>query len=158
LQKVVIRKPGEAGVLQVRRMVISMTSKITSEGQITLPKEIREKLDVRPGDSLAYEVEGNTVVIRKAVLSIWLAIAPSQRRARNGIRLTITKISMTCDAFQVLAASFSFTGSGAAVKRPAVILSRRPFNAWRQSVFATITGEPNQPRPLDVRIDHPSAG
>jgi antitoxin PrlF len=45
---------------------MSMTSKITSKAQITLPREIREKLNVHPGDSLAYEVEGSTVIIRKA--------------------------------------------------------------------------------------------
>jgi AbrB family looped-hinge helix DNA binding protein len=43
-----------------------MVSKITSKGQITLPKKIRDKLDVRAGDYLAYEVAGNTVKLRKA--------------------------------------------------------------------------------------------
>ena len=43
-----------------------MTSKITSKGQTTLPKEIREKLGVHSGDTLIYEVEGNTVRVRKA--------------------------------------------------------------------------------------------
>jgi antitoxin PrlF len=47
-------------------MVMSMTSKITSKGQITLPKEIRDKLGVRSGDTLVYEVEGNAVRVRKA--------------------------------------------------------------------------------------------
>jgi len=45
---------------------MSMTSRITSKGQITLPKQVREKLHVQPGDSLVYEIEGNTVRIRKA--------------------------------------------------------------------------------------------
>jgi AbrB family looped-hinge helix DNA binding protein len=43
-----------------------MTSKITSKGQITLPKEIRDKLGVHSGDTLVYEVEGNAVRVRKA--------------------------------------------------------------------------------------------
>ena len=47
-------------------MVMSMTSKITSKGQTTLPKEIRDKLGVRSGDTLVYEVEGNAVRVRKA--------------------------------------------------------------------------------------------
>ena len=47
-------------------MVMSMTSKITSKGQTTLPKEIRDKLGVRSGDTLVYEVEGNAVRLRKA--------------------------------------------------------------------------------------------
>ena len=43
-----------------------MTSKITSKGQITLPKEVRKTLGVAAGDRLAYEVDGNTVRLRKA--------------------------------------------------------------------------------------------
>jgi AbrB family looped-hinge helix DNA binding protein len=47
-------------------MAMSMTSKITSKGQATLPKEIRGKLGVHSGDTLVYEVEGNPVRVRKA--------------------------------------------------------------------------------------------
>ena len=43
-----------------------MVSKITAKGQITLPKKVRDKLKVRAGDYLAYDVIGNTVKIRKA--------------------------------------------------------------------------------------------
>jgi AbrB family looped-hinge helix DNA binding protein len=47
-------------------MMMSMTSKITSKGQTTLPKGIRDKLGVHSGDTLIYEVEGNAVRVRKA--------------------------------------------------------------------------------------------
>jgi antitoxin PrlF len=47
-------------------MEIVVTSKITSKGQITLPKHVRETLDVHPGDALVYEIEGNAVRVRKA--------------------------------------------------------------------------------------------
>ena len=47
-------------------MAMPMTSKITSKGQTTLPKEIRDKLGVHSGDTLVYEVEGNAVRVRKA--------------------------------------------------------------------------------------------
>jgi antitoxin PrlF len=43
-----------------------MTSKITSKGQITLPKAVRKSLGVAAGDRLIYELEGNTVRLRKA--------------------------------------------------------------------------------------------
>jgi AbrB family looped-hinge helix DNA binding protein len=43
-----------------------MTSKVTSKGQVTLPKKIREKLGIHTGDSLVYEIDGNTVRVRKA--------------------------------------------------------------------------------------------
>jgi antitoxin PrlF len=57
-----------------------MTSKITSKGQVTIPKEIRDKLGIRAGDSLLYEVEGNSVRVRKAKpfdLAWHRAIAPT---------------------------------------------------------------------------------
>jgi len=40
-------------------------SKISSKGQITLPKEVRRALGAREGDAVAYEVEGNTVKLRR---------------------------------------------------------------------------------------------
>jgi antitoxin PrlF len=43
-----------------------MTSKITSKGQVTLPKAVREQLGLKAGDSIVYEVEGNIVRVRKA--------------------------------------------------------------------------------------------
>jgi antitoxin PrlF len=43
-----------------------LTSKISSKGQIILPKEIRDKLGVHSGDTLVYEMEGNAVRVRKA--------------------------------------------------------------------------------------------
>lgn len=43
-----------------------LTSKVTTKGQVTLPKEVRERLHVRAGDTLSYEVQPNdTVVVRK---------------------------------------------------------------------------------------------
>ena len=36
-----------------------ITSKITSKGQTTLPKEIQKLLNVRPGDQLMYLVEAD---------------------------------------------------------------------------------------------------
>jgi antitoxin PrlF len=47
-------------------LVMPMTSKITSKGQTTLPKAIRDKLGIHSGDTLVYEVEGNAVLVRKA--------------------------------------------------------------------------------------------
>jgi antitoxin PrlF len=43
-----------------------VTSKITSKGQVTLPKEVRKSLGLEAGDRLVYEVEGKTVRLRKA--------------------------------------------------------------------------------------------
>ena len=40
-------------------------AKLTSKGQVTVPKEVREKLRLKAGDTLAYELDGNTAHIRK---------------------------------------------------------------------------------------------
>ena len=39
--------------------------KITSKGQVTIPKEIRETLNLIEGDRLIFLVEGDKVVLRK---------------------------------------------------------------------------------------------
>ncbi len=40
-------------------------SRLTSKGQVTVPKAVRDKLHLKPGDTLAYEVEGAEARIRK---------------------------------------------------------------------------------------------
>ena len=65
---------------------------------------------------------------------------------------------MTCDAFEVVVVPFPFTDSDKSVKRPAAVLSRRAFNVEGHTVMAMITDARNQPWPLDVRMDHESAG
>jgi antitoxin PrlF len=43
-----------------------ITSKVTSKGQVTLPKEIRERLKVQAGDTLTYDLQASGgVVVRK---------------------------------------------------------------------------------------------
>lgn len=42
-------------------------SKITSRGQTTIPKRIREAANLRAGDVIAFEVEGDHVRIHKVV-------------------------------------------------------------------------------------------
>lgn len=39
-------------------------AKITSKGQITIPREVRHALGVKPGDSLIFEGDGETVRVR----------------------------------------------------------------------------------------------
>lgn len=39
-------------------------SRISSKGQITLPKEIREAAGLKPGDMVAYEVNDGVVLLR----------------------------------------------------------------------------------------------
>ncbi|HZA65990.1 MAG TPA: AbrB/MazE/SpoVT family DNA-binding domain-containing protein [Geminicoccaceae bacterium] len=41
------------------------TSRITSKGQTTIPRAIREKLSLKPGDVLVYELDEDEVRLRK---------------------------------------------------------------------------------------------
>jgi antitoxin PrlF len=41
-------------------------AKLTSKGQITIPREIREHLRLKPGDRVQFRVEGEAVAVSKA--------------------------------------------------------------------------------------------
>jgi len=41
-------------------------SKVTAQGQISVPKDVRRKLGVGPGSILEWEEEGDKVVVRRA--------------------------------------------------------------------------------------------
>lgn len=36
---------------------------VTSKGQVTIPKAVREALNIRPGDDLIFRVEGNRALV-----------------------------------------------------------------------------------------------
>ena len=42
------------------------TAKLSKKAQLVLPASIRKRLNIRPGDRLILEVEGDRVVLRKA--------------------------------------------------------------------------------------------
>jgi antitoxin PrlF len=42
-----------------------LTSTVTQKGQTTIPIEIRDKLNILPGDKVSFEIIDNQVVIRK---------------------------------------------------------------------------------------------
>jgi len=41
------------------------TTKITSKGQISVPKAVRERLGAQLGDTLIYETSGDAVVLKR---------------------------------------------------------------------------------------------
>lgn len=41
-------------------------AKVTSKGQVTIPKAVREALGIKEGDSLLFEVEGDEVRVHAA--------------------------------------------------------------------------------------------
>jgi AbrB family looped-hinge helix DNA binding protein len=44
-----------------------ITARVTSKGQVTIPKQVRERLGVRAGDDVGFEEEGGLFVVRKVV-------------------------------------------------------------------------------------------
>jgi antitoxin PrlF len=46
-----------------------IAAKVTSKGQITLPKKVREKLGVHPGEKVGFEERNGLIYIQKTVTS-----------------------------------------------------------------------------------------
>lgn len=46
------------------------TSTLTSKGQATIPKSIREALHLQPGDRVEFILEGDRVVLRRAAADL----------------------------------------------------------------------------------------
>jgi AbrB family looped-hinge helix DNA binding protein len=44
-----------------------IVAKVTSKGQITLPKKVRDRLGVHPGEDVGFEEKEGVVVITKAL-------------------------------------------------------------------------------------------
>ena len=59
-------------------------TKVTRNYQITLPKEVRDKLNISIGDILEVRVEGEQIVIRK--------VARKRKRIKLGKKLTVEEI------------------------------------------------------------------
>ncbi len=47
------------------------TVTVTRNAQVTIPKEIRDALDIREGDRVTMRVEGKEVVIEKVAGEVW---------------------------------------------------------------------------------------
>lgn len=43
-----------------------MHSRLTSKSQTTIPKRVRDRLRLKPGDIVKYEIEGDHVILSKA--------------------------------------------------------------------------------------------
>ncbi len=43
-----------------------ITSKLTSQGQVSVPAKIRRKLGLRPGSTIEWDAAGDHVIVRRA--------------------------------------------------------------------------------------------
>jgi AbrB family looped-hinge helix DNA binding protein len=60
-------------------MTESGIGSLTSKGQVTVPKEIREALRAREGDRIVFETEGERVLLRKAPIESLAALFRRQK-------------------------------------------------------------------------------
>ncbi|MEW6186342.1 MAG: AbrB/MazE/SpoVT family DNA-binding domain-containing protein [Thermodesulfobacteriota bacterium] len=44
-----------------------IVAKVTSKGQVTIPKKVRERLGILPGEKVGFEEKGELVFIKKAL-------------------------------------------------------------------------------------------
>jgi len=75
-------------------MGISMESKVTSKGRITIPKEARERLGLRPGDRVKFLIQpnGQLVILPKVQETDAQAIAAG-RHVMQRYRITLRKLA-----------------------------------------------------------------
>jgi AbrB family looped-hinge helix DNA binding protein len=48
-----------------------LKARVSSRGQLALPKEVRDQLGLAEGDCLSVRVEGDEVILRKSVTGNW---------------------------------------------------------------------------------------
>jgi len=41
------------------------TSRLSSKGQVTIPKEIREAIGLKPGNLIGYEVQDGVIIVKR---------------------------------------------------------------------------------------------
>jgi AbrB family looped-hinge helix DNA binding protein len=46
-------------------MALDAAAKVTSKGQVTVPKAVRDALGIKEGDGVAFRVEGNRAVLTR---------------------------------------------------------------------------------------------
>lgn len=71
-------------------MALRLSTTMTSKGQFTLPVEIRQALDLRPGDELRFELTDDKQ----------LSVAPRRRRSIRELRATLPPLTLGRDLTQ----------------------------------------------------------
>jgi antitoxin PrlF len=51
--------------LEVRKRDVDTVARLSSKGQVTVPKAVREALGVAEGDELVFHVEGNRAIVAR---------------------------------------------------------------------------------------------
>lgn len=68
----------------VRRNALDASARLTSKGQVTIPKAVRDALDLNEGDALLFRVERKRAVIAKTPDFIELAASVAVPQTKRG--------------------------------------------------------------------------
>ncbi len=61
-------------------------ARVTSKGQITVPKAVRDRLGIRPGDELLFDIHGNRVEViprRRQSVAELTGLFPAKRAPKD---------------------------------------------------------------------------
>ncbi len=73
-----------------------MATTITQKGQVTIPKEVRDFLGLRPGQKVSFKIEGDHAVVRKdeglsGSIEQWLGFAKAKWKSAKSIDAYLTQ-------------------------------------------------------------------
>jgi antitoxin PrlF len=66
-------------------MIVDVAARVTSKGQVTVPKEVRDALGITEGDQLIFRVSGNHAVVARTPDLLDLAGAVDVPAAKRGV-------------------------------------------------------------------------
>jgi AbrB family looped-hinge helix DNA binding protein len=78
-----IRYPYISG--QVRRLAVDVSARLTSKGQVTIPRSVREALGLGDGDHVVFRVEGHRAVMARTPDLLDLAGAVDVPASKRGV-------------------------------------------------------------------------
>jgi antitoxin PrlF len=64
---------------------MDVAAKVTSKGQVTVPKVVRDTLGIKDGDEVIFRVEGNRVVLARTPKFLDLAATVSVPAAKRNV-------------------------------------------------------------------------
>jgi antitoxin PrlF len=73
----------------VRRLEVDVAARVTSKGQVTVPKSVRDALGIEEGDEVVFRVEGSRALLAKVADFLDLAgtvRSPLPSATSRGIR------------------------------------------------------------------------
>jgi antitoxin PrlF len=129
-----------------------VTSKLTSKAQTTIPQPVRAALRLREGDEIAYAIEGDRVVLTRAVIEPM--DDPFTCFGEWGAR-RIGGPMPGFDAWDVIKVPFPYTDRPVRQRRPALITSAEN-RGWPGDVAVSDLAAAGLPRRGDTL--HNSAG